>query len=85
MDRLSRGRIGDLLYAADTPYRSIADIIKAKEPPKCGSTGTASSDYILSKVLEETVGAKFNSVQGYPGGSEIDVAVEKGEVVWPRP
>jgi len=31
--------------------------------------------------LEETVGAKFNSVQGYPGGSEIDLAVEKGEVV----
>jgi tripartite-type tricarboxylate transporter receptor subunit TctC len=65
----------------DTPFRSVADIIKAKEAPKCGSTGTASSDYILSKVLEETVGAKFNTVQGYPGGSEIDLAVEKGEVV----
>lgn len=66
---------------ADTPYKTVADVIKAKEPPKCGSTGTASSDYILSKVLEETVGAKFNTVQGYPGGSEIDLAVEKGEVV----
>jgi tripartite-type tricarboxylate transporter receptor subunit TctC len=66
---------------ADAPYQSIADVIKAKEPPKCGSTGTASVDYILSKVLEETVGAKFNTVQGYPGGSEIDLAVEKGEVV----
>ena len=65
----------------DAPFRSVADIIKAKEAPKCGSTGTSSSDYILSKVLEETVGAKFNSVQGYPGGSEIDLAVEKGEVV----
>ena len=65
----------------DTPFRSVADIIKAKEAPKCGSTGTASSDYILSKVLEETVSAKFNTVQGYPGGSEIDLAVEKGEVV----
>lgn len=66
---------------ADAPYKSVADIIKAKEPPKCGSTGTASVDYILSKVLEETVGAKFNAVQGYPGCSEIDLAVEKGEVV----
>ncbi|HXG52026.1 MAG TPA: tripartite tricarboxylate transporter substrate-binding protein [candidate division Zixibacteria bacterium] len=66
---------------ADAPYKTIADIIKAKEPPKCGSTGTASSDYILSKVLEESVGARFNTVQGYPGGSEIDLAVEKGEVV----
>src|ERR671918_881547 len=66
---------------ADTPYKSIADIIKAKEPPKCGATGTASSDYILSKVLEETVGAKFNTVLGYAGGTEIDLAVEKNEVV----
>lgn len=66
---------------ADTPFRSIADVIKAKEPPKCGSTGTASSDYILSKILEEAVGAKFTTVMGYAGGSEIDIAVEKGEVV----
>jgi len=66
---------------ADAPTKSIADAIKAKEAPKCGSTGTASSDYILSKILEETVGAKFNSVQGYAGGTEIDLAVEKGEVV----
>ena len=62
---------------ADAPYKSIADIIKAKEPPKCGGSGTASSDYILSKVLEETVGAKFNTVLGYAGGTEIDLAVEK--------
>ena len=66
---------------ADTPFKTVADVIKAKEPPKCGSTGTASSDYILSKVFEETVGAKLDTVQGYPGGSEIDLAVEKGEVV----
>jgi tripartite-type tricarboxylate transporter receptor subunit TctC len=66
---------------ADTPYRSIADIIKAKEPPKCGGTGTASSDYILGKVLEETVGARINNVLGYAGGTEIDIAVEKNEVV----
>ncbi|HEY6366473.1 MAG TPA: tripartite tricarboxylate transporter substrate-binding protein [Candidatus Binatia bacterium] len=66
---------------SDAPYKSIADIIKAKEPPKCGGSGTASSDYILSKVLEETVGAKFNTVLGYAGGTEIDLAVEKNEVV----
>lgn len=66
---------------ADTPYKTIADVIKAKEPPKCGGTGTASSDYILSKILEEMVGAKFNSVLGYAGGTEIDIAVEKNEVV----
>jgi tripartite-type tricarboxylate transporter receptor subunit TctC len=66
---------------ADAPYKSIEDIINAKAAPKCGSTGTASSDFILSRVLEELVGAKINSVLGYPGGSEIDLAVAKNEVV----
>ena len=70
-----------LYMRADTPYKSIADIIKAKEPPKCGSSGTASSDYIMGKILEETLGAKFNTVVGYQGGSEVDLAVEKGEVM----
>jgi tripartite-type tricarboxylate transporter receptor subunit TctC len=70
-----------LYMRADAPYKSIGDVINAKEPPKCGATGTASTGYILPKILEETVGAKFNIVLGYPGGSEIDVAVERGEVV----
>jgi tripartite-type tricarboxylate transporter receptor subunit TctC len=70
-----------LLYMrADTPYKSIEDIRNAKEPPKCGSTGTAGTDYILARLLEDTLGLKINTVLGYPGGSEIDVAVEKGEV-----
>jgi tripartite-type tricarboxylate transporter receptor subunit TctC len=66
---------------SDAPYKSIGDIVKAKEPPKCGSSGTASSDYQLAKILEDSIGAKFNIVLGYPGGSEIDIAVEKGEVI----
>lgn len=65
---------------ADTPYKTIEDVIHAKEPPKCGATGTASTGFIFPKVLEESIGAKFNMVLGYPGGSEIDIAMEKGEV-----
>jgi tripartite-type tricarboxylate transporter receptor subunit TctC len=70
-----------LYMRADTPYKTIGDIIKAKEPPKCGATGTASSSYILAMMLEDTVGAKFNSVLGYQGSGDTDMAVEKGEVV----
>ena len=66
---------------ADAPYKSIHDIVKAREPAKCGSSGTASGDYILAKLLEDSIGAKIQTVLGYPGGSEIDIAVEKGEVV----
>ncbi len=66
---------------ADAPYKSIEDIIKAKEAPKCGGSGTSSTDFILSSILEEMVGAKINNILGYPGGTEIDLAVEKNEVV----
>lgn len=65
---------------ADAPFKSVDDIIKAKELPKCGSTGVGSSDYVMSKILEETVGAKVTHVTGYPGSSEIAIALERGEV-----
>jgi tripartite-type tricarboxylate transporter receptor subunit TctC len=70
-----------LMYMrSDAPYKSIEDIQKASTPPKCGSTGTAGTDYILARLLEDTLNAKIETVLGYPGGSEIDLAVEKGEV-----
>jgi tripartite-type tricarboxylate transporter receptor subunit TctC len=65
---------------ADTPYKSIDDVRSAKEPPRCGAQGTSDSAYYLPKLFEETLGAKFNLVQGYPGGPEIDLAVERGEI-----
>ena len=65
---------------ADAPFKTIGDIVKGKEPPKCGSTGVGSSDYVMSKILEETVGLKLNHVTGYPGSSEIAIALERGEV-----
>jgi tripartite-type tricarboxylate transporter receptor subunit TctC len=65
---------------ADAPFKSVGDIIKAKELPKCGSTGIGSSDYVMSKILEETVAAKVQHVTGYPGSSEIAIALERGEV-----
>ncbi|MGH7772272.1 MAG: Bug family tripartite tricarboxylate transporter substrate binding protein [Candidatus Binatia bacterium] len=70
-----------LYMRADTPYKTIEDIRNATVPPKCGSTGTASTAYYIPKLMEETLGTKFTIVSGYIGGSDIDLAVEKGEVV----
>ena len=64
----------------DTPYKTIEDVRNAKEPPRCGAQGTSDSAYYLPKLFEELLGAKFNLVQGYPGGPEIDLAVERGEI-----
>jgi tripartite-type tricarboxylate transporter receptor subunit TctC len=65
---------------ADTPYKTMDDVRNAKEPPRCGAQGTSDSAYYLPKLFEETLGTKFQLVQGYPGGPEIDLAVERGEI-----
>ena len=70
-----------LLYMrADAPWKSIEDVMNSKEMPKCGSTGTSDLTTVVNNVLEETVGVKFQEVRGYPGGVEIDLALEKGEI-----
>jgi tripartite-type tricarboxylate transporter receptor subunit TctC len=71
-----------LLYMrADSPYKTIHDVIKSSAPPKCGATGTSSTAYYVPKLLEEVVGAKFEIVLGYQSGQDIDLAVERNEVV----
>jgi tripartite-type tricarboxylate transporter receptor subunit TctC len=70
-----------LLYMwANTPYKTIQDVRTAAVPPKCGVTGTGNSGYYFPKLLEQTVGAKFQLVTGYQGGADIELAVERGEV-----
>jgi tripartite-type tricarboxylate transporter receptor subunit TctC len=70
-----------LLYMrADLPYKSLADVRRAAEPPKCGSTGAGTSGSYIPKMLEEILGTKFTIVAGYQGGGEIDLAVERGEL-----
>ena len=66
---------------ADAPYKSIDDVRNASTPPKCGATGTTSTAYYVPKLLEETLGTKFDIVAGYQAGQDIDLAVERGEVV----
>lgn len=71
-----------LLYMrADSPYKTIADVVNASEAPKCGATGTTSTAYYIPKLLDELIGTKFNIVTGYQAGADIDLAVERGEVV----
>ena len=70
-----------LLYMwADTPYKTIHDVRGAAVPPKCGATGTGNTGYFLPRLLEETIGTKFQIVTGYQGGADIEIAVERGEV-----
>jgi tripartite-type tricarboxylate transporter receptor subunit TctC len=67
--------------STSTPYKSIDDVRKAKEAPKCSATSTGTSGHFIPKLVEEALGAKFNVVMGYQGGAEQDLAFERGEVV----
>lgn len=69
-----------LIMRTDGPYQTIEDVRKASQPPKCGATGTSTSGYYMPKFLDEGLGIKFNIVSGYPGGGEIDLGIERGEL-----
>jgi tripartite-type tricarboxylate transporter receptor subunit TctC len=69
-----------LYMKADAPWKSLDEVAAAVEKPKCGATGTSDLTSIMTTLLDETLGIKFNEVRGYPGGVEIDLAIEKGEI-----
>ncbi len=65
----------------DAPFKTIDDFRNAKDPPKCGSSGTGTTGHYIPRLLEEVLAIKTHIVSGYQGGAEIDLAVEKNEVV----
>jgi tripartite-type tricarboxylate transporter receptor subunit TctC len=69
-----------LSMRSDTPFKTLDDVRKAAVPPKCGTTGAGTPGHYFPRLLEEVLGLKFDLVTGYPGASEIDLAIEKGEV-----
>ena len=69
-----------LSMRSDTPFKTLDDIRRATVPPKCGTTGAGTPGHYFPRLLEEVLGLKFNLVTGYPGASDIDLAMEKGEV-----
>lgn len=69
-----------LFIRTDTPYKTIGDIRKATEPPRCGALAITTPSYQFPKLLEEGLGLKFHMVLGYGGGGEMNLAIEKGEV-----
>jgi tripartite-type tricarboxylate transporter receptor subunit TctC len=69
-----------LSMRSDSPFKTLDDIRKATTPPRCGTTGAGTPGHYFPRLMEEVLGLKFDLVTGYPGASEIDLAIEKGEV-----
>jgi tripartite-type tricarboxylate transporter receptor subunit TctC len=62
---------------ATSGITSIEDATK-KEVPMGATGGSTSSQY--PKVMNALLGTKFKIILGYPGGNDINLAMEKGEV-----
>ena len=73
-------RSDNVMYMrSDTPFKTIYDIRRTAQPPKCTASGTGTVGHYTPKLLNETIGTKFDVILGYPGGPEMDLAVEKNE------
>jgi tripartite-type tricarboxylate transporter receptor subunit TctC len=61
-----------------TSFKTLDDAKKAEMT--VGVSGTGADSAIFPKVLNAVLGTKFKLVTGYPGNSEMLLAVERGEV-----
>jgi tripartite-type tricarboxylate transporter receptor subunit TctC len=45
-----------------------------------GASGPSADTYQFPKILNGVLGTRFKVIAGYPGGNDIDLAMERGEV-----
>jgi tripartite-type tricarboxylate transporter receptor subunit TctC len=63
---------------ADTGISSIQDLYS--RPLKVGGNSPGSDTEDFPKILNATLGTKFEVISGYAGGNEINLALERGEL-----
>lgn len=68
------------MMRSDSPYQSVEAIRRAARPPVIGFTGTGSSYYQFTSLLNHTLGLNIRLVGGYLGTAPIKVAVKQGEL-----
>jgi tripartite-type tricarboxylate transporter receptor subunit TctC len=68
-----------LALRSDLPFKSVDDILKAKEPINLGATGPASSGSQFPVLLKEFAGMNFRIIT-YPAGPDSLLAIERKEV-----
>jgi tripartite-type tricarboxylate transporter receptor subunit TctC len=61
-----------------SPVKTIEDAKKTEVA--LGSTGDKSTSTQYPKAMNAVLGTKFKLVLGYPGGNDINLAMERGEV-----
>jgi tripartite-type tricarboxylate transporter receptor subunit TctC len=61
-----------------SPVKTIEEAMRREIP--VGSSGAGSISVQLPAVYNNVLGTKFKIIFGYPGGSEMNLAMERGEI-----
>ncbi len=70
---------GVLLARNDLNLSSFRDLLKPAKPLVFASLGTSSSADLQHRLFLDMIGAKYKYVAGYPGSSEVVMALSRGE------
>lgn len=65
---------------ADSEFETFEDLLDAEEQFSFGGTGPGSSDFVNPNVLIELLDLNAEVVAGFEGGSEVELAVLRGDV-----
>ena len=65
---------------AFTGMKNLQDVLNAKKPIKMGATRAGSTYADLPKILNQTIGTKFDVITGYEGTSKILLAMQSREI-----
>lgn len=65
---------------ATTGVKTLKDLLARKEPFVTGHTGTSAATYIDAAILKNLFKAPIKQIIGYPGSTEQQLAVERGEL-----
>ena len=60
------------------PVKSIEEL--TKKEVTTGSSGAATSNTIYARLMNATIGTKFNVIHGYVGQPDVFIAMERGEL-----
>ena len=69
-----------LIYTWHTSGIKTLDDAKQRDVPM-GAVGAASDSVIFPNLVNEMVGTKFKPIAGYAGSAQINLAMERGEVM----
>lgn len=63
-----------------TGLKTLDDVIKSGRPIKMGATRAGSTTDDLPRILNKTMGTRFDVISGYRGSGPIRIAMQKHEV-----